>query len=302
MTGKTNAGSGGGNCIAMIRVLYKVGTVASCTNGQFSFMSDMSGDYLFRLPVTGTWTVSGKDNKSQDKTVTLTVARGDAKMVTLDTMIPPAYRTTYREVEYIQVSDTDYFGKKPNLPLEVPIVQGSWTFELEKLWLKNPPIQYAEALNAGGLALSCPTQYIQLGEPTSAGTMAATKVITTETNLDYIIHWSSDSTESKPISLTVGGEELYSDTSAAGLAYAYPLYAFGNTGTWAAAWPGKYGAIKATKDGVLLHHFIPSKRISDGMPGYFDLLTNEFKQGYQNTDGTITKVLEVITCGPEIGT
>jgi hypothetical protein len=38
------------------------------------------------------------------------------------------------------------------------------------------------------------------------------------------------------------------------------------------------------------------------MPGYFDLITNEFKQGYQNQDGTIGKVLEVMTCGPEIGT
>ena len=156
------------------------------------------------------------------------------------------------------------------------------------------------ALN-GGFALSCPTQYIQLGAPTSAGTMAATKVITTETNLDYIIHWSSDSSESKPISLTVGGEELYSASSVASLA-SQPLTAFGNIGTWDAAWPGKYGAIKTTKDGVLLHHFIPSKRIADGMPGYFDLITNEFKQGYQNQDGTIGKVLEVITCGPEIGT
>jgi len=302
MIGRTNTGAGGGSCLALIRVLYKAGTNATCTNGTITFLSDQSGDYLFLLPVAGTWTITGTSANDVVKTITVTLARGDAKTITIDTLIPPAYRTTYREVEYLQVTNTDYFSKKPNLPLEVPIVQGSWTFELEKLWLKNPPIQYAEALNAGGLALSCPTQYIQLGEPTSAGTMAATKVITTETNLDYTIHWSNDSTEEKPISLTVGGEELFSATSVAGWTYDYPLYAFGNTNTWAAAWPGKYGAIKATKDGVLLHHFIPSKRISDGMPGYFDLLTNEFKQGYQNTDGTITKVLEVITCGPEIGT
>ena len=297
MTGKTNAGSGGGNCIAMIRVLYKVGTVASCTNGQFSFMSDMSGDYLFRLPAAGTWTVSGKDNKNQDKTVTITVARGDAKMVTLDTMIPPAYRTTYREVEYIQALDVN-IGIKPNIPLGVQITPGSWDFEMENLWLKQPPIQYAMALNAGGLMLCCPTQYIQISS--TSGSLVASKVITTETNRNYAIHWSSV-TETETISLTVDGEKLVSASSAA-FTYIYQLYAFGNIDTWSNSWPGRYGAIKTTLNGTLLHHFIPAKRISDGMPGYFDLLTNEFKQGYKNTDGTAEQVLTCIACGPEIGT
>jgi hypothetical protein len=115
-----------------------------------------------------------------------------------------------------------------------------------------------------------------------------------------VIHWSSV-TETETISLTVDGEKLVSASSAA-FVNVYQLYAFGNIGTWDNSWPGRYGAIKTTLNGTLLHHFIPAKRISNGMPGYFDLLTNEFKQGYQNQDGTIGKVLEVMTCGPEIGT
>ena len=298
MIGRTNTGAGGGSCLALIRVLYKAGTNATCTNGTITFLSDQSGDYLFRLPVAGTWTVTATSASDVVKTITVTLARGDAKTITIDTLIPPAYRTTYREVEYLRVSDTDYFAKKPNLPLGVLIAPGSWTFELEKLWLKNPPIQYATALNAGRLRLSCPTQYIQISS--TSGSLVASKVITTETNRDYVIHWSSV-TEAEPISLTVDEEKLVSASSAASL-NSNPLYAFGNIDTWDAAWPGRYGAIKTTKDGVLLHHFIPSKRIADGMPGYFDLITNEFKQGYQNQDGTIGKVLEVIACGPEIGT
>lgn len=297
MIGRTNTGAGGGSCLALIRVLYKAGTNATCTNGTITFLSDQSGDYLFLLPVAGTWTVTGTSASDVVKTITVTLARGDAKTITIDTLIPPAYRSTYREVEYIQALDV-LISVKPNLPLGVQIAPGSWDFEMENLWLKQPPNQYVMALNAGGLMLCCPTQYIQISS--SSGSLVASKVITTETNRNYVIHWSSV-TETEPISLTVDGEKLVS-ASSAGFVNVYELYAFGNIGTWSNSWPGRYGAIKTTLNGTLLHHFIPAKRIADGMPGYFDLLTNDFKQGYQDQDGTIGKVLEVMTPGPEIGT
>lgn len=300
MIGRTNTGAGGGSCLALIRVLYKAGTTATCTNGTITFLSDQSGDYLFLLPVAGTWTVTGTSASDVVKTITVTLARGDAKTITIDTLIPPAYRSTYREVEYIQMLDqnTAYRG---NIPTGILLSPGAWDLELEQFWLRNPT-------NSSWTAISSYSSRLFYGpfgdgrvKLTNSSDYLSSGPIVTELDRDYKIHWSSGA-EEKKISLTMDNEELISSTDTVALSGNWQLYICGDPEWLSLCWPGKYRAVKVTLDGVLLHHFIPAKRISDGMPGYFDLLTNEFKQGYQNTDGTITKVLEVMTPGPEIGT
>lgn len=302
MIGRTNAGSGSGRCVALVRVLYPAGTACTITNGSIIYSADASGDFLFVIPSAGSWTVSGVDSKGAAKNITLTIARGDAKTVTLDTLIPPAYRSLYWEVEYIQMTDNSSSFLNGNIPTGVILGPGAWDIEMESLWVKNPTNNAWTALTSSSSRLSLGSVGDGRIKLSSNNDYLSSETLVTEVDRTYKIHWSSGD-EEKKVRLVVDNEELISSTTAQTLLWNWQLYIGVDPDLSATTgWPGKYRAVKVTKDGILLHQFIPAKRISDGMPGYFDLLTNEFKQGYQGTDGTLAEVLEVMTPGPVIGT
>lgn len=293
MIGRTNAGAG--KSVALIRVLYPAGTTCTCSNGTITFGSDISGDYLFSIPSAGNWTVSGVDSKGTAKTITLAIARGDGKLVTIDTLIPPAYRATYQEVEYLRFYNSNSIFELGEIPLDVPIVVGSWDFELENLILDEPIASSWTVIGdaAGSMMLTNQNGILKLNS------LIASETIPFSTPHNVKIHWSSVSSEAKPVSLTVDNEELASDTNVI-IPYDASLYV-GTPRNDYYCWYGKYGAVKVKNGGVLLHHYIPCKRRSDGMPGYFDLNSNEFKQGYRGQSGAYADVTQVINCGPGIG-
>lgn len=301
MIGRTNVASGAGRCVGLIHALYPAGTACTCTNGIMTFSADQSGDFIFTIPSIGNWTVNGFDSGGTAKTITFNITKGTSKLVTLDTLIPPEYRSTYREVEYIQFADTSTTKKQLNVPLVSSLNVGAWDIEFEKFWLNEPAnTQWTVLIADGGFRLKHTNQgYLALSESTSE--LIANKLVVTEMDRTYKIHWSSIN-EAKCASLTVDNEELTSSASRRTLASNYSLTLGAKAGTTYYAWPGKYRAVKVTKDGILLHQFIPSKRLSDGIPGYFDLMNNEFKQGFNGTNGTVSGIGTLITCGPEIGT
>lgn len=294
MIGRTNAGSG--KSVALIRVLYNAGTVCTCSNGVITFGSDISGDYLFELPSVGNWTVSGVDSKGVAKSVTLTIAKGDGKLVTLDTMIPPEYRTTYQEVEYLEFSGTG--NKRGWIELGM-IIEGSWDFEMENLMLDYPTSDQKVALGTANDNLFFSYYNDRFRLTTSQSDLVANKAFPLTVPHNIQIHWSSVS-ESKPVVLTIDGEEVASSTTTRWLGNKPILRAgYGDGGGY--QWNGKYGPIKIKQEGTLVRHFIPCKRRLDGMPGYFNLLDNQFTQGSNDGDLNLADVLLVINPGPGIG-
>lgn len=294
MIGRTNAGSG--KSVALIRVLYNAGTVCTCSNGVITFGSDISGDYLFGLPSAGNWTISGVDGKGVAKSVTLTMAEGDGKLVTLDTMIPPEYRTTYQEVEYLEFSGT---GNKRGWVELGMIIAGSWDFEMENLTLDHPVDSGRCALGTANNNLFFSYYNDRFRLTSSQSDLIASKGFPLSVPHNILIHWSSVS-ESKPVKLTVDGEEVASISSTRWLANSPTLRAgYGDGDGY--QWNGKYGPIKIKQEGTLVRHFIPCKRRSDGMPGYFNLFNNQFTQGSNDGDANLSAVLQVINPGPAIG-
>jgi hypothetical protein len=319
MIGRTNTGAGGGSCLAIIRVLYKAGTNATCTNGTITFLSDQSGDFLFQIPVVGTWTVTGQDLSGTTKTITLTINRGDAKLVTLDTLIPPDYRATYREVEYLRFLPwTDILGYG-NIPLGFEAASGSWDFELQNVSLVAATRGDVNVFKFGESFIMVP--HWRAGEASARlgvyNTDSSVMAVELDTKEDvvltlphtYKVHWSSISSEAKPAVLTADGVEQSSLTVQRGIVASSDcrvgLIAGGNY-----ARSGGYGAIKVSVNNERVHHFVPCKKISSGadqgMPGYFDLCeqdsTKVFKQGYNQGVGTVQEVLEAIQPGPVFGT
>lgn len=74
----------GGKLFAVIAVTYPVGSTCTCTNGTKTYTAkDTSGQWIFRIPSAGTWTVTatdGTNTKTQEVSIT---AEQQAEKVTL---------------------------------------------------------------------------------------------------------------------------------------------------------------------------------------------------------------------------
>ena len=74
----------GGKLFAVIGVTYPVGSTCTCTNGTETYTAkDTSGQWIFRIPSAGTWTVTatdGTNTKTQEVSIT---AEQQAEKVTL---------------------------------------------------------------------------------------------------------------------------------------------------------------------------------------------------------------------------
>lgn len=298
MIGRTNAGSS--KSIALIRVLYFANTTCTCSNGVITYKSDTSGDYLFGIPIAGSWTVKGMDSGGTEKTVTVTVAKGDGKLVTLDTLIPPGYSELYQEAKHLRFYNSSDTRGNAYVPLGVVVAPGSWDFELEDLILDVPVTYDWEALyeDSGNLYLTINNlTEAKLRLTINSSELVANSTIAYGAPHNFKIHWSSIAEEAKPASLTVDNTELTYSPNARWLAGNGNLIVGSNS-----CWYGRYGQIKIKYNNTLLHHFIPCERRSDHLPGYFDLIDKTFKQGYTAGDGTTAAVRQYINAESLIGT
>lgn len=66
-------GGSSGNVFAFIKVTYPEGSVCTCSNGSKTLTAkDTSGEFIFSIPVAGTWTVSCTNgDKTTQKVVTI---------------------------------------------------------------------------------------------------------------------------------------------------------------------------------------------------------------------------------------
>lgn len=310
MIGRTNAGSS--KSVALIRVLYPAGTVCTCTNGSITYQSDTSGDYLFGLPSTGNWTVSGTDGKQQEKTITYTIAAGDAKLVLLDTLIPPAYRSTYQEVEYLQLANST----QATVPLGISLNgSGIWEFTVDKM---TPTDNSSGTLAIiGASASSGGVNYY-----TGVVTLGMIPRIAYNVNFVNGTHSYAQNVpkkvqgvfkDSDVASAVAPWAALYLDDETApeakydsAAAIIAVELSLGRT-TTNYAFGAKYTSLriryKTTETGEYTTpgEFIPCIRRSDSLPGYFNLVDNTFHQGKKGTVETTADVLTVITAGPGIG-
>lgn len=311
MIGRTNAGSS--KSIALIRVTYKANTACTCSNGTITYGADPSGDYLFGIPSEGNWTINGFDAKGTAKTVALTIQRGDGKLVTLDTLIPPDYRTQYQEVDYLRFLPFVEMIGYGNVPLGFEAAAGSWDFEIQNVSLLSASRGDANVFKFGE-SFTMPPHWRAGEAGARLGVFnldTSVRTIELDTKDDvvltvphtYKVHWSSVSSETKPAVLTVDGVEQSSVSTQRGIGASTDCRIGQNAYSY--AWCGDYGAIKVSVNNELVHHFVPCKRVSDGMPGYFDLYeqdsTKVFKQGYNQGVGTAQEVLEAIQPGPVFG-
>lgn len=103
MVGRTNAGSGGGNVYAFIKVTYPSGGICTATNGVTTLKArDTSGSWLFKIPNRGTFPQTW-DVIIWDPTHTFSV--GQKVTITFEgqgVSISPRVPIEYQEVEYIQ--------------------------------------------------------------------------------------------------------------------------------------------------------------------------------------------------------
>lgn len=309
MIGRTNAGSS--KSVALIRVLYPAGTVCTCTNGSINYRSDTSGDYIFGLPSTGNWTVSGTDGKQQEKTITYTIAAGDAKLVTLDTLIPPAFRSTYQEVEYLQLAD----NSQANVPTGVNLNgSGIWELTIDQM----TPVALATGRRSllSTHVISSATYY--------AGILASGMIPAIGYNIGVYngTHSYAQNVPKKVKAVLKDSEinpgtapwaALYLDDEVtpeakddtAGALTVTELF-LGRTSAYN-AFGAKYTGIKIkykageADDYDMPGDFVPCIRRSDSLPGYFNLVDNTFHQGKKGTSETTADVLTVITAGPGIG-
>jgi hypothetical protein len=310
MIGRTNAGSS--KSIALIRVLYSAGTSCTCSNGVVTYGSDASGDYLFGLPSAGNWTVSGVDSKGTAKTVTLVIARGDAKLVTLDTMIPPAYRATYQEVEYLQVIHTS-----GNIPLGINSNTGIWKYEVEGF----TPVALDGAIvigtqiygtTGGALWINGGRPRIYYGDNTETSPNALEQNIAKKLTLTFKDCVPGHSFTSPYASMYLNDSEILTVTSTGRLNSKEITIGWSQDDS-ITGFLAKYGIVKIShKDSeageyTVMGHLVPciQRPVAPdtvGLPGYFNLVTNTFEQARFGTSVVKADVVNGVNAGPAIGT
>lgn len=287
MIGRTNAGAS--KSIALIRVQYKPNTVCTCKNSSETIVyhSDESGDYLFGIPSAGTWTVTGQDSGGTTRTVQVTVAKGDGKLVTLNEVLP----TGYQQVEYLALTA----ASNANIPLGVtPTYNSAWDIEMNVSL--DAIVDTQRIVSAGGTSgdytgggwyvyiFGNLAMYYGSGAVASAST-------STNTFHDLKVHTASDGAK-----LYVDDTAVCTFSTAVGLGtdpYKIGADFLGSAGM-------KCKRVKISSGGTVGHDFLPCKRTSDNMPGYYDIETNTFLQGKNGSSTTVSDVTSVITCGPNV--
>lgn len=288
MIGRTNAGFS--KSIAVIRVLYPAGTTCTCSNGVITYGSDESGDYLFGIPSPGNWTITGVDGHGAARTITLVIGRGDGKLVTLDTLIPPEHRTTYQEVEYLAFAD----NMNANVPLSVNVAPGSWDIEFEKIQLK-PFTSFYTMLD--GFSSSIYSSGTRLAIYNNYTEHITDRDIVPFVEHDVVFHISTADSDSG-LTLKFDNETILSyETPTLGTSTEI-LIGIRDGSSLGSTLRG----INLKNTGNLIAQYIPCKRRSDNMPGYFDLKDNSFHQAFAGYSSAVADVTNVVTCGPAIGT
>jgi len=312
MIGKTNAGAGGSG-VAMIHVYYKTGTTCSCTNGVISLNSDNSGEYVFLLPKIGDWTVTGTSSSDITKSITVTVARGESKLITLDTLIPPSDRTTYQEVEYLNV-----IGNTASVPLGIYCGTGIWQYEIEEFTL-NEVTSGVLAWNTigtadgSGMRMKVATPSLLYESYSASPTADLIIGVSQKITLTFKHCRSGHSFTSPYATMHINDIEVARITSTTMLDSKEIYVGWNNDDNGRSSVHAKYGRIiirhKETEAAEydIVGDFIPcierpATSGTDGLPGYFDLVTNTFHQAKQKTNTGKTEVLGVIIAGPAIGT
>lgn len=291
MIGKTNAGSS--KSLALIRVLYPAGNVVTCSNGVINYRSDASGDYLFGLPQTGNWTITGVDGQGVTKTITFTIARGDGKLVTLDTLIPPEYRATYQEVEYLKLKPNSV----ANIPFPFANGPGTWDIDFDKV-VFEPFLANQNFLS--GFTSSVGTDYRSVLGVKNDGTMYLSSQTVTPYNEHSLSFHVSNEQSTRGGSLKVDNEAVATIpspylTRENEMCFGYVLSVGSGMGV-------QFGTFRIKNAGNIVAQFAPCKQRSDGLPGIFNLRDNTFHQGKHQNSTAAADVLTVITCGPGIGT
>lgn len=70
--GGGGGGGGGEGAVALLRVIYESGQTCTCVKDDITLVSDTSGDYIFSIPETGTWTLTSIiEGITETATVTL---------------------------------------------------------------------------------------------------------------------------------------------------------------------------------------------------------------------------------------
>ena len=314
MIGKTNAGTG--KCVALIHVYYKAGTSCTCTKGLRVFHSDTSGEYVFLLPETGDWTVAGTSSADVEKSITVTVARGESKLVTLATLIPPSDRTTYQEVEYLQI-----LTRKGNVPLGINSGSGIWQYELESF----TPVEFLGAAftpniigshitgSAGpGLHMSQAKPVFWYHGDSGAHPTAAEDLVAGIAKKVTMMfkHCPSGHTFTAPYAtLHFDDREIFSLSTAKQLNTNEIFVGWGSDSSSRPGFPAKYGRITIKQkeaeadEFTVVGDFVPCKQRSNDLPGFYNLVTNTFKQARAEADAsTIADILAAVGTGPAIGT
>lgn len=312
MIGRTNAGSS--KSLALIRVLYSAGTTCTCSNGMISYTSDPSGDYLFGLPSAGNWTVTGVDSKGVTKTITYVIARGDAKLVLLDTLIPPEYRATYQEVEYLQILD-----EVGNIPLGINGGTGIWKYEVENF----TPVELTTASHvigtfisgsSGGSMVAGSTPSLRYGSQNKTSSTTLDFGVAKKLTLVFKAANSGQTYTSPYASLKLDDSEIITSTSIDYLNTGEAIVGWVSDGsTTREGFRAKFGRItighktKEEDEYETVGNFVPCVQRpvapdTEGLPGYFNLVTNTFMQAKRRYLTTKTDVLLSVKAGPAIGT
>lgn len=301
-------GGGGKKDIgAAIRVLYKSGTISTCTSGQKTLRSDDSGDFIFLVPFIGDWTITGTDSFGVEKITIISVVKNDMKTVLLDSVIPPEYREYYRQVEYLKILDST----RASIPLITNSDTEDWYIKINKF---VPEFTTANAsyvgivgnnnwntagYQAGGIKSG--TSYL-FGINATASSMAMSSGVSYSIKLvlkgnpelyvnddvnPIYTHWDQNARVRLMFIGCNGASEGTPNGNAAPGYYYTAEIAQGNTII------GKYFPCVRIKD--------PNTQLSDNMPGYYDMLNNSFYQGVycasnsstpsRNTSDVITQII-----------
>lgn len=276
MIGITNAG--GSNVVAFLNCTYEAGSVCVATNGTKTIRAtDTSGFYLFKLTSIGEWTITITKG-DQRASETISVIGGTSAELYLSYRVPAGYK----EVEYITSAGNNF--------INTGITAGYIKIITEFMYASTSSFMSVfgrqnTSAGAGQYFFTYNNNYVMMVYQTNVtiGSLAL--------NTWHTLEW--EVTTSK-LSSIVDGTEYSQSVAKTGIEGSYPLALFGinSAGTYGY---GLDGSLKETSiydsNGDLLRHYIPCRRVSDGVVGMYDDVSETFTSG----EGAGT-----FTAGPDV--
>lgn len=298
MIGKTNVGGGGsGGAYAYVKAVYPSGSVCTATNGTKTITAeDTTGEYVFNIPEPSStpesWTVGCTDGTSDDSKIVSVSAKYQIDTIMLTYGVPPEYvQCSYLYTGYGQNTaqgayiDTGLgpmsFNEEITLEYDINSSYGS----------VGSVIGYCSTDGRNRFGIVGGSFYLN-GNTVGSGSYPVytsgygkEKIIINDDD-NLIMYYAGNSSTGTSIARVTDPVESQSDITSN--IYLFGIYNSSNDYSYASAGAYIYSYKRKNKTtGLLVQDFVPCYRVSDTVPGFYDLVNRAFHPAVNSTTQSI---------------